>query len=859
MFMKNCSIIAGLLILMILSSCEENRKINNLQNQWSGLNPTSIPISVRVKETEKGNLVSNPSFELGKHYTVDSTNLSFNLPGWKKVGENVYWTNTENRDEYNEEDASSGIHAIKVTRRTSDETDLQGEGIITDYIRVIPGNYLLSFDVKLSHIRSNLRRLGTGIFDAVNIRVYCYDRNKVIIKNTAIHPLYNNEIDNSFKGFGFSNHDKIEDFGWSRVFGRAGNFPFEEGNLPEETRYIKIFAGLKGEGEMWVDRFDFRYSNRNFTLLEQLEPYFDTTLERGRYLIPTPRETEYYKKLTLVYTGENDKQLFPRLLLPANMPGEIKNLIISFTNNLPVNDPGNKNSFGIITRFESGDFEKESLIYSFGFNSLAGEFSDLLPFDEIQERKQSYFIKRLTQLPNVIFLGYHDLEGLKHALHSLSQLMDFKENIYHHYDIIDYPDYQSRGVIIQAVNEESNLKDFLPSVSILNELGLNTWVLESPNVQLGSNEIFNRYKNWISLDFGKYNYPFIRKGLSLENLSIPAYPDGEKTSEEAVDKYASTILESAKDFYEKLKRLEKSGFDLVIFSDRTLWESMNTSKTGSVILNRENFNRFMFYRNLFTKSFSQNNLDDLPDSYLIPFNLEITGKGNVYSEIYTSAIADSSINSYFSRILWPGPVKGASLIDPIDIYGFNNTGSVSIMDYSLTFRTESTYFGNYYSLYPGKALSGAIFKAFDTRITGIQPEEFNREMFLKVNDLSVVTRIRLATAADYLWNNSQYDPSFSLWKTLVNMFGMDVAKEIILFNDLYFKILSISLDFDLNGYNQKLEKQGEELIIQLNNHWDKIKISLENHIQILNELSDMKNGIISKFYQVQKNSIESNP
>jgi hypothetical protein len=858
MSIKRNIVFLCLLILFSVFSCDENRKISNIQNQWSGLNPTSIPLGVRMKEVEKGNLITNPSFELGKHYMIDSTRLSFNIPGWRKLGESVFWTNTENKVEFEESDASSGIHAIKIIRKTSNETDIQGEGIITDYIRVIPGNYLLSLDVKLSHIKSNLERLGVGIYDAINLRVYCYDRNKVMIKNTAIHPLYNTEIDNSFKGFSFSNHEKIEDFGWANIFGRAGNFPFEEGSLPEETRYVKIFAGLKGEGIMWIDRVDFRYSQKNFTLLEQLEPYFDTIMERSRYLIPSPQQAEYYKNIPLIISRENEKQLFPRLLLPLNADKQTRDQISGFVSRLPLESPNTKSSLQIITRFDSRDMEPDALVFSFGYNVLSSQFSDQLPFDEIQGLNQAYFVKRLTQLPNVIFIGFSDVEGLSRGLHTLHQLFDFKQNTYHHYDIVDYPDFESRGIVIKLDNIDELKTDIIPGAAYISGLGANCWVLESPPFQLGSNELFQRFNDWIRFDFSKYNFPYIRKGLSLEQLKMPAFPDkitGKETKE--LLEYQKTISESARNYYDKLKRLKDNDFDLIIFSDKTLWESMNTMNPGSMILNQENFARFMFYRNIFTSSFSMNDIKDLPDSYLIPFHLEVARQGSIYSQIYESALSDTMVNRYFSTVLWSGPVKGADLIDPVDLHSFGGSGTISFIDYSLMFRTESTYFGNYYSLYPGKALSGAIFKPYETKMTGITPEDLNREVFLKVDDFSEVTQLRLATAVDFLWNNSHYDPAFSIWKSLVYKYGRDVAKELVLFNDLYYKLLSISLDFDLNGYNQKLEKQGEELIIQLNSHWDKIKVSLADHIEFLNELSDLKNTIITNFYQSNKNSLKN--
>ena len=850
-----------IIIMIFISSCKgDNTKVTNIQNQWSGLNPTSIPLSVRIKEEQKGNLVTNPSFELGKHYTLDSTKLSFNLPGWKKVGDNVVWTDIENNNEFEKNDASSGNHAIKIVRDQSDETEVLGEGIMSDYIRVIPGNYLLSFDVRLEHIKSNLHRLGTGVFDAVNIRVFCYDRNKVMIKNVSYHPLYNKEIDNSFKGFGFSNHDKIERFGWARVFGRSGNFPFEEGNLPEETRYVKIFAGLKGEGKMWVDKFDFRYSSKNFTLLEKLEPYFDTTMEKSSYLIPEPQKAGYYKPISLILTNENQEQLLPGILMPVNSNDDLEKIISVFNSDIFEISIQGKNYLPVLNDLDAEDLENHSLIFSIGNNTLSNQFAEQLPFEEIRDVEQAYFIKRLDQVSNVIFIGYSDLEGLQHALHTLDQLLEFRENTYHHYDIVDYPDYLQRGVIIQLDENMPDPDSLKLAFGSLNHIGVNTWVIESKPVELGSNNLIKSLGPWFKTDFNNKTFPHIRQGVSLERLKLPDFPsNGEEAKQEELNLFENNILNSARDLYEELKKLNSLNTDLLIFSDKTLWESMNFSPAGAALIDNENFNKFMFYRNLFSRTFSKYDLTELPESYLIPFYQGISRKENIYYDIYSDAIADSSTGNWFSTVLWSGAVRNTNLIDAMSLYGIRGTPELSFLDHSLTYRTGSRYYGNYYSLYPGKALTGILFRPYDTRIIGVDPGDFSNEVLLKVNDFSEITRIRLATAVDYFWNTSLYDPAISLWKILNYSYGKDIAREIVWFNDLYFKLLSISLNMELNGYNQKHEKQASELIIELNSHWENLKTLLESEYEFLNDLSDLKNGIISRYYQAQKNSMDKEP
>ena len=127
------------------SGCKSKPRIVNIQATWKSTDPSNIPLTVREKEYEKGNLVLNPSFENGRYFNLDTSRISFNLQGWKKAGENVFWTDVQDRKAFLSNEAYNGLHAIKIARKNADETDLQGEGIISDFIRVIPGSYKLSF------------------------------------------------------------------------------------------------------------------------------------------------------------------------------------------------------------------------------------------------------------------------------------------------------------------------------------------------------------------------------------------------------------------------------------------------------------------------------------------------------------------------------------------------------------------------------------------------------------------------------------------------------------------------------------------------------------------------------------------
>jgi hypothetical protein len=77
-------------------------------------------------------------------------------------------------------------------------------------------------------------------------------------------PFKGQKIDNSFKSLSFANYDHIKEFDWGRIIGKSHSFPFSEGDIPDDARYIRIFIGLKGTGTMWIDDVDFHYTRANF-------------------------------------------------------------------------------------------------------------------------------------------------------------------------------------------------------------------------------------------------------------------------------------------------------------------------------------------------------------------------------------------------------------------------------------------------------------------------------------------------------------------------------------------------------------------------------------------------------------------
>ncbi len=850
---RNFCLYVSILVLIIAGSCRSRTHYVNLQNQWSGLDPKSIPLNVREKEFEKGNLITNPSFELGRYYLSDTVKLSFNLPGWKKVGEDVYWTDIQNTASFETDDASSGTHAIRIERNRADETDVQGEGIISDYIKVIPGNYRLSLDIRLNHIESGLSRLGTNNFDAVNIILYLYDRNKVLIPNFAYHPAYDHEIDNSFKGQPFANFRYINEYGWGRVIARSGNFPFDEGNIPDDARYVRIFAGLKGTGTMWLDMVDFRFTGENFTFLEKVKPLFDSTLEKPDYLLPKPQKYDSHEEIKLIRNGEN-KEMKPLVLIPSSMDNDHRKAITGFVNEMRKKGLYNRRENPVTSRISSATLESGRLIFSFGNSDLSNQFSQQLPLDEIVNRKQAYYIHRVDALGNLIFIGFSDEEGLHHAVSSLGRLIDMKDSVYHHYNITDYPDYLRRGMIVpwgESADPALNSKelDFLASA------GINEFILEARGDQVNLSNVYNLCQPGMKLlSLQKKENNFISTGISFREVRFPAL---NVIRGQDAHNFTDAVREDASLTVAAISSFRNAGTDMVILSELSLWKSLDlgSPRKSLRMLREKPFMRFMDLREAYREGMQDSEKNDTSmRTYLFPLFSDNRMKNQMNPGEFCYYESSEKYRDLFDCELWTGPAAYSTIIDDADLARFrmDNPLPVRLFDNTLTAREEDKVMGGYPSRYPGKASMGILFQPYEVEMTGEIRNSTGSECILNIASPDELTVIRLATAADYLWNSTGYDPWLSAWKILVIRYGKAAAEELVWFNDMYYSLLGNCLRLEISGYNQKLVKSGEETVVQLDSHWGNLKILLQKNVDFLNELSDLKNRVISRFYEARK-------
>ncbi|MCK4700747.1 MAG: hypothetical protein KAT38_10445, partial [Bacteroidales bacterium] len=316
--------------------------------------------------------------------------------------------------------------------------------------------------------------MGTKIHQAVDIRLLYYDKNKIPVDGKCYYPYTGTYIDNSFKGYSFSNFWHIDKFDWARVNGRSYNYPFSEGDIPDNARYVKIFLGLKGTGTMWIDNVDFRYSRWNFSALERLKPYIDHSYSKSDLLLPAPKVVEETGDYSYFIPDSNSCH-YPVILVPSAPAIETmaaaqllkQRLDTIFVHNL-------HSSFdfsGVEIIFDGSGIMPDTMttIFCLGRNDLFRKYSANMPLDKIVEYQQGYLISNLPEKPQVIFITGNNPVGDYYAVTTLIQLLNRDNFVLNSANIIDWPDFTGRSYLFSAwMNEEELDRD----ISLISEMNL---------------------------------------------------------------------------------------------------------------------------------------------------------------------------------------------------------------------------------------------------------------------------------------------------------------------------------------------------------------------------------------------------
>jgi hypothetical protein len=219
---------------------------------------------------------------------------------------------------------------------------------------------------------------------------------------------------------------------------------------------VRIFLGLKGTGTMWVDMVNFEYSASNLNLYETCQPMFDSIMPPYSYLVPQPHKVTDYSAEEL-RNNMNDVILDPCIVLPLNPGDAVRSAGMKLANALgtALRNKSEKNyTIRIINTVVERTLESGRLIFSIGKTGIYNQYARQLPLSKGKLRPQMYSIHRLPGMKRVIFIDAADAEGFSYAYNTLVQLIDSKNEIYNHYNITDYPDFETRGVVLPIPAEK---------------------------------------------------------------------------------------------------------------------------------------------------------------------------------------------------------------------------------------------------------------------------------------------------------------------------------------------------------------------------------------------------------------------
>jgi len=797
--MRSLIFISLVLTGIFFTGCRKDPDEQRLS--WSTEAPLSIPYRQRIQRLEKKNMLRNTSFETGRIFKLDSLKTSFVMDGWHQLGEHVEWVDTRKENVYKKSEALSGYRAVKIVRHHANETDQQGEGVVSEFIKVIPGNYSLSFYTRLENVKPVNSRLGVRMHDAVDIRVLYFDRNKNAIGSEASFPQLKQSIDNSFKSLSFSNYSVIPSFGWGKIIGKSADFPFPDGDIPTNAHYIKIYLGLKGTGTMWIDSVSFSYTRKNFSIQERMSGYTDTNMQMHPVIIPTPKNM--VRQESLLFFAPGDTSLLPLIIVPAHADmltqeaGSLLKNALSARSRASVTGNASNPKIRIISA-DRANFNSKGPVFILGNTPLHGKYQGDLPLDEIAGHSQGYYIFSPHDQPNLIFLGGNNSQGIYYAVLSAIQLIDGKQPVFHNAQVVDYPDFENRYYTLGDLPDPFTAGQ---SARISGELA-----------SYKMNGIFYTAGKSKDLVQGSSLYVYMDKVSSQ-----PVFGLGIITGDRTVD----TGIRA----------------DRVLFAPRWIVPE-DSSLSYPAMMNLA-----------------------MSDTGIAPRSMLIAPVYNNYLLDYLQYMNQSAPNLSSATHFYSGSSFFSLNTDDADFarfFAYSHAKPVFMDNSMLT----STLWGQYNGAYPyfsGKIRLFNIFEPFMNYGIRDHLNQLDTSMYWINQDArSELDVIRLATAADFMWNTRDYDPDYSLWRVLVSRYGADAARELIRYANQYGLMLEIELKLKKNEQIQRNLKNIREDLSDLSGSTRTLEKWLGSDHPLVKDIRSLNTSLKARLEQLNS-SMVSNP
>jgi hypothetical protein len=851
--------------IIILAACSTIEKPHKIPvvSAWSAANPSSIPYDVRSRQFAKRNLVTNPAFEDGR-WLKNGSDDPFRLTGWETVGRHIQWVDRDSAPGVFDAQ-QSGRRCIKITRLKANEID-EAEGIISDYIQVIPGNYDFTYRVRLHNIVNNKHRLGVRLYDAIVVNVLFFDENKQPLNPAGVNPVSGGLIDNSDKSFSFSNFWRIERFPWGKVRGRSYNYPFSEGDIPDRTRYVRLFFGLKGTGSVWLDDIYFGYSKWNFTALERFKPFFNRRPPLAETLIPTPKHVHQVDAITY-YHAQDPIASLPVIVLPENpTPADRSAAALVQTRIdavLTAVIPGGIDNYQKIKILKNDygeeDLSASTLIISIGNNRVFQTVKPDLPMQSVRANVQGYVIKaERFGRGHVLFLMGATSIGNYYAATTVVQLFEKDQFVYHNATVVDYPDFLGRSYVFKNWRSEDELQRDLDAVAGMSFYKLN-------KVYVGYDR---EKKNWYQPEdlyrrgLAEAGHRFKENGVMHLAVMVNPYSHFpmEAAQKDLSDALRYTWTHSNPESLETLKDVYRIGLDagadtIMLLSDDFV-PHVGANRQHYALFTAEDKRRFVNLQN--AQAYVINRLKTWLDGEYPGTRLEFCppwysnehiDRSDGKAESYLEALAFQIPRDV--AIMWTGPTIRSLSIDMADLHRFSSLIGrwPMLWDNTLYARNiEAQRYGGYATYYSGKVTMCNLFEPYDTDMPeGFQQYSHSRQQYTNGNAYSEIYKIKYATVADYEWNTGAYHPERSLWNVLSRTYGPACAQELIRFSDAYYHVYGICMRMEKEGDASAYLATGKDSIARLDASFLNLSRTLPNHEALLSELGQYRDRQKKRF------------
>ncbi|MGE5258819.1 MAG: beta-N-acetylglucosaminidase domain-containing protein [Hyphomicrobiales bacterium] len=829
---------------------------------WSSSDPLNIPYKERLRQFVKGNLAPNPSFELGNARNGHRPG-AFTVVGWQRLGKQVEWIDC-GVPPYTSADCSDGRRAVKIERREAGEL-AEAAGVLSAYIPVIPGNYDFFYDVRLKDVDGNRRRLGGRLGGAVTVRVLFFDAEKKPLDSTAVNPVSGNPIDTSDKSYSFANFWSIDDFGWARVRARTYNYPFSEGDLPDRTRYVRLFLGLKGTGTLWVDNVDFHFSKWNFSALERMQPYMDRPLSPLDSLIPTPKEARHIREVTYFERGAAEGSA-PLIVLPDDPAPADRSAARLLEKKLNaalarVTPAGGATAFRAkIDEGGSADDELPAarLVFSIGQNRLMRKLAPDLPLRSVSGKEQGYVIQPLEAGPcHVVVLAGETSVANFYAAATAAQLLEEGRCVYHSAAVSDYPDFLGRSYLLKRWDTPAELERDLDGLERMSLYKLNkayagyegitkAWHQPDALFKAGVAKAGQWCRNNGVMSLGIMVNPYSHLEFepaedSLGDSARYTWTHGNTESLQTLQEVfalglkagAGTIMLLADDFVPHEGRNRKN-FSLYTPEDRERF--VNLQNAQAFVINQ--------LKAWTDREYPGTRFEFCPPWYANEFIDRSEGKAEIYLKELAAQIPRDV------AIVWTGPTVRSLSLDMADLRRYRNLIGRWPMFWDNTLyarNLETTVYGGYTAYYPGKVRMCNLFEPLDTvRPPGFHELNDGRHMYVNGAANTEVYRIKFETVVDYEWNTSTYNPEHSLWKALVRSYGAPAAKEILAFNDAYYSLYALSMWKERQGTGDEDHSRGSAYLRLLLGSLASLRQMLPPNHVLLSELEEFRDRALTR-------------